>query len=278
MVDVNGDGLPDVVGFANDGVYVSENTGAGLGAPTRWVAAFGAGQGWYGTTAFAGGSMGFSRYGALINSTYSLPRTLADVNGDGLPDVVGFANDGTYVSFNTGTSFGSPGQATASYGANGWADENTYPRMLVDVKGTGFAGIVGFASTGVYASPGIANVLPDLVSSVVNGLGATTTISYVPATNGSVVTKGTGTAFPMLDLVAPLYVVSRVDSTNGVGGVHSATYHYSGGRLDIHGRGFLGFAQNSATDLRRTSCKPRRIVRITRISAWSVLRRRRLVH
>ena len=62
-------------------------------------------------------------------------------------------------------------------------------------------------------------------------------------------TRGTSTAFPTINLVGPLYVVSRVDATNGVGGNYSSTYTYSGGRLDTRGRGFLGFAQTSTTDL-----------------------------
>ena len=33
------------------------------------------------------------------------PRMMADVNGDGRDDVVGFGNAGTYVSTSTGTSF-----------------------------------------------------------------------------------------------------------------------------------------------------------------------------
>jgi hypothetical protein len=82
-----------------------------------------------------------------------------------------------------------------------------------------------------------------------SGLGATTTISYTPATNKSVVTKGTGTTFPTFDLVAPLYLVSRVDTSNGVAGTYSSSYSYSGGRIDIRGRGFLGFRQTSTTDV-----------------------------
>jgi hypothetical protein len=88
-----------------------------------------------------------------------------------------------------------------------------------------------------------------LVSSVTNGLGVTTTVSYVPGTNKSVVTKGTGTTFPTMDLVGPINVVSRVGASNGVGGTYSSTYSYSGGRLDTRGRGFLGFQQTSTKDL-----------------------------
>jgi len=173
---------------------------------------------------------------------------LVDANGDGLPDIVGFAASAVYVSLNTGTSFGARQEWISGYGVNGgWKD---YPRSVVDISGNNFSGIVGFAASGVYVSTNTAaSLLPDLVSSVVGGLGATTSISYVPGTNSSVVTKGTGTVFPTLDLVAPIYVVSQVSTSNGIGGTYSSAYSYSGGRIDTRGRGFLGFAQTSVKDL-----------------------------
>jgi hypothetical protein len=174
-----------------------------------------------------------------------------DANGDGLADVVGFAQDGVVVAYSTGTSF-APWVAwinAYTVGSGGWTDQNTYPRMVLDVSRTGFPGIVGFGQNGVYVSTNTASSLPDLVSSITTGLAATTTISYLPATNKSVVAKGTGTAFPTLDLVGPFYVVSRVDASNGAGGTYSSSYTYAGNRADTRGRGLLGFAQTTVKDL-----------------------------
>src|SRR6185369_1403917 len=86
LIDVNGDGLPDVVGFANEGVYVALNTGTAFGPSTQWSPSYGVSGGW------------------SDSNTY--PRQLIDVNGDGFPDVVGFASGGVYVALNTGTAFG----------------------------------------------------------------------------------------------------------------------------------------------------------------------------
>ncbi|MDF0584144.1 FG-GAP-like repeat-containing protein [Bradyrhizobium yuanmingense] len=228
LVDVNGDGLPDVVGFAGAGVYVSLNTGVAFAPIQLWVGNFGINDGW--------------------SSNENYPRMLADVNGDGLPDVVGFAASAVYVSLNFGTGFTAAQQWVPGYGiSGGWSN---YPRTVIDLNGNSFAGIVGFAGSGVYVSTNTAaSLLPDLISSIVSGLGATTSISYVPGTNSSVVTKGAGTVFPTLDLVAPIYVVSQVSTSNGIGGTYSSAYSYSGGRVDTRGRGFLGFAQTSVKDL-----------------------------
>lgn len=128
LVDVNGDGKADVVGFAGDGVHVALSTGSAFGASSRWVAGFGERDGW---------------------RVQAHPRTLADVTGDGRPDVVGFGSDGVYVSVNTGKSFSAP---TRWYGGfhpgSGWSVEQT-PRWIADVNGDGKADVVGIARGGV---------------------------------------------------------------------------------------------------------------------------------
>lgn len=85
--DVNGDGKADVVGFGNDGVYVSLSLGgSSFKPPELWVPA-------YGYSAEAGG------WRVDIH-----PRFLADVNGDGKADIVGFGDAGVYVSLASNTS------------------------------------------------------------------------------------------------------------------------------------------------------------------------------
>jgi hypothetical protein len=231
LVDVNGDGLPDVVGFGSEGVRVALNTGTSFLTDQPWLASFNYNAGW--------------------TDNNVLPRLLADMNGDGLPDIVGFAAGGVRVALNTGTSFASDQPWSSSFGANaGWNDNNKFTRMVVDVQGNGLPAVLGFGSGGVRVSLNTATgPLADLVSSVVSGLGATTTISYAPGTNSSVVAKDPGTTFPMLDLTAPIYVVSQVSTSNGIGGAYSSAYYYRGARVDTRGRGFLGFSATSVRDL-----------------------------
>jgi len=136
VADVNGDGLADVVGFANAGVYVSLSTGTSFGSPTRWIASY-----------------GYSAGGWTSQDKY--PRCVADVNGDGKADVVGFANGGVYVSLSTGSSFAAPELWIRGFGVNagGWASQGQYPRLVADVTGDGRADIVGFGNGGVYVAP-----------------------------------------------------------------------------------------------------------------------------
>ena len=73
---MNGDGMADIVGFGSAGVYVSLATGNGhFAAPTFELAAFAPGAG-----------------GWSSDDLYK--RELADVNGDGRADIVGFASAG----------------------------------------------------------------------------------------------------------------------------------------------------------------------------------------
>jgi Domain of unknown function (DUF4394)/FG-GAP-like repeat len=139
LADVNGDHMADIVGFGADGVFVSLATGGGdFAAPTFELATFGASAG---------------RGGWTSQDLY--PRTLADVNADGMADIVGFGSaDGIVVSLATGGGhFASPTSQLSVFGPNnGWSSDTTYPRQLADINGNGSADIVGFAANGVWTA------------------------------------------------------------------------------------------------------------------------------
>src|SRR5262249_46183277 len=73
------------------------------------------------------------------------PRSLADVNGDGKLDLVGFRLD-AQVSLATGTGFAAPTRWSPDYGI-GWTART--PRVLADVNGDGLADVVGFGRSGM---------------------------------------------------------------------------------------------------------------------------------
>lgn len=137
LADVNGDGMADIIGFSSTGVVVSLATGGGqFAAPTFQLGEFGA---------VAGGWASQDQF----------PRVLADVNGDGMADIVGFSSSGVVVSLATGGGqFAAPAFERAQFGTavGGWTSNGQYPRMLADVNGDGMADIVGFSSTGVVVS------------------------------------------------------------------------------------------------------------------------------
>jgi len=127
--DVNGDGLPDIIGFADVGVLVSLNTGSGFETPKKWNHNFGS--------------------NVWINSRYI--RTLSDVNGDGLPDIVGFGERAMYVALNKGNGFATWEEWSSEFAANAW-NLDRHVRMLSDFNGDGLDDIIGFKDKSVYVA------------------------------------------------------------------------------------------------------------------------------
>jgi phospholipase C len=82
VVDLTGDGRADIVGFGDAGVWTALNNGDGtFRAPQFVLAEFGFERGW---------------------RVAQHPRVMADVTGDGLPDIVAFGDDGLWRALNNG--------------------------------------------------------------------------------------------------------------------------------------------------------------------------------
>uniref|UniRef100_A0A7S4RQ14 Uncharacterized protein n=1 Tax=Ditylum brightwellii TaxID=49249 RepID=A0A7S4RQ14_9STRA len=73
-----------VTALGDEDVSAPSNNGDSFDAPTKWLGRLGYNSGW---------------------RVDKHPRFLSDVNGDGLPDVVGFGDDGVMVALNNGDSF-----------------------------------------------------------------------------------------------------------------------------------------------------------------------------
>ncbi len=128
VADVNGDGMADIIGFGYTGISIALSNGSGFDPATLWLADFGYNQGW--------------------RKNRSL-RILADVNGDGNTDIVGFGNNGVSVALSNGNSFVNAARWVNDFGYNqGWRN-NKGLRFMSDVNGDGKSDIVGFGNNGV---------------------------------------------------------------------------------------------------------------------------------
>lgn len=135
LADVTGDGLPDVVGFGENNVFVSCNNGDGTFLPPRPVInnnfCIGAGE-WQ-----------------ISNH----PRVVADLTGDGKADILGFGESAVWVSLNNGQgSFGPASLVVNNFScAQGWRVDR-HPRFVADLTGNKCGDIIGFADDGVRVS------------------------------------------------------------------------------------------------------------------------------
>ncbi|MEV0374909.1 FG-GAP-like repeat-containing protein [Streptomyces sp. NPDC050636] len=136
LVRTTGDGALDIVGFGPQGVVVSRGRGDGTFEPPKLVLNdFGLAQGW---------------------TSGKHLRFLADVTGDGNPDIVGFGDEGVWVSHSRGGGQFEQAQLVChGFGYNedagGWRVDR-HPRFLADVTGDGRVDIVGFGGPGVYVA------------------------------------------------------------------------------------------------------------------------------
>ncbi|MEO0346240.1 MAG: hypothetical protein AAF229_08265 [Pseudomonadota bacterium] len=134
LANVAGNAALDIVEFADDGVRIAVNDGAGnfsvLCPDAPCTADYGVAQGYADFPTF--------------------PRYLSDVDRDGRDDIVAFSNNGVKIGRATGSGFvdANPGGfAIEDYGRDrgGWLAAN--PRILLDVNGDGLDDIAGFGGS-----------------------------------------------------------------------------------------------------------------------------------
>jgi hypothetical protein len=136
LVRTTADGPMDIVGFGPQGVAVSRGRGDGTFEPAKLVLNdFGTAQGW---------------------TPKKHLRFLADVTGDGTPDIVGFGDEGVWVSHGLGGGrFKQPQLVCRGFGysddAGAWRVDR-HPRFVGDITGEGRVDLVGFGGPGVFVA------------------------------------------------------------------------------------------------------------------------------
>ncbi|MBI2228362.1 MAG: VCBS repeat-containing protein [Deltaproteobacteria bacterium] len=167
---------------------------------------------------------------------------VADTNGDGKTDYV-YADGGNinvYVS--TGSTFSAPA-VWGTYSGSG-------TRQLGDFNGDRKEDYIQGNGNNIKVST-VNAPFPDLVTNITNPFGGTTAVTYKPLTDSTVYTKDTGAqaaVYPNVDLQHPLYVVSNLTASDGLGANYAYDYSYAGAKAHLLGRGGLGFRSMQEID------------------------------
>jgi hypothetical protein len=239
LADVNGDGSQDIVGFGEDGVWLSLATGDGnfQPEPALVISDLGFQQGWdpdlhIRTTADVNGDgmqdvVGFGEDGVWLSlsegnsfgtpqlvlqdfcwqtgwRTWDHKRLLADVNNDERDDIVGFGEDYVWLALSNGTGFDPIVAASDQFA---WGAESRYPRFVTDLNGDGFVDLLGLGPNGVTrALGGSAGFAPaqTVLRAMTVGKGWSSSASVYPRMIGDV--DGNG----MTDLVGFDYADIKV--------------------------------------------------------------------
>ena len=181
---------------------------------------------------------------------YSHPLEFSDVNGDGLDDMLiqgkAFLSNGS--SFSSDKSLGFCGKAFYKKDGSG-GDIYKYDTCgYADVNGDGKADFIK-------SSDGVITVnLSDfdkvkVVTKIVNSFGIDTTINYKPLTSNEVYQRDNIFYYPYKNIYTPELLVFSLTTDNAIGGQNTTTYKYGGAKVNVKGRGNLGFAWIEKKDL-----------------------------
>ncbi len=173
------------------------------------------------------------------SSTTGKGIVLGDFNGDGLTDI---AYESSATADNIYVLLARESDGSPFFDAKSWGIVPTWDAVRTAVGDFNGDGMMDVATrNGSTATITVARsrpLNPDLLASIQNGLGGSTTISYAPSTQY----QNSG------NLPLVIQTLSSVTVNDGNGTTATSQYTYQGGWFDFTSREFRGFNQVTATD------------------------------
>jgi RHS repeat-associated protein len=167
--------------------------------------------------------------------------SVADINNDGLSDLVLIGNSNVTVWFNIGND---TFKAPVVFEGTPTFVEGTSAFRFADLNGDGFRDLLVTDETSAnrYQYIDFNNgVHPNLLAKITNGLGMETTITYKSSTEDYLADRNKGVPWVTV-LPFPVQVVGRVDvKDNNSGAVYTTEYAYRDGYYDGIEKEFRGF-------------------------------------
>ncbi|MBV7531424.1 FG-GAP-like repeat-containing protein [Chitinophaga sp. sic0106] len=243
VADFNNDGLTDLLTFNGQAytMYFSNGKGFAAGQPLS---------------------------GMNLNST---TNWISDFNGDGTMDIYAFNGTLATVYYNyCGKFYPQPTRPPTVQTGYAW---------LGDFNGDGVADIFTANNNTIYfggdqnsGTVQTSNQVPDLVTSINNGINGTYQFQHTPMTSSAVYSQGgnnnalvdglylqnrynstvlsatQSSLYPYVSTQSSSYLVQRYVLSDGMGNNYPYNFKYSGSLTDMQAYGWLGFSQVQETD------------------------------
>lgn len=231
--DSNGDGLTDLF-------YVLDN-----GA--QWMIGLSTGTGFNNVAT-----------GVIADTTSGLDAVVADYDGSGRQTAIVHSTDGNWYAvgslYNGGNAF-VVNKSTVSAPYPSSYVQGTLRIGNIEANGMDdlVYGVLNPNNGNVRWDFSLHKGLPwaaDTVTDITDGFGNFCNFHYESLTNGApFYTEGSSAQNPTRDIQPAMQVVSDYEESAGTGSANKYTFTYSGAQTDLQGRGFLGFASRTITDV-----------------------------
>lgn len=264
LIDMDGDGLEDLLVYNGDGYGGSSESGGSSFGVFQYYP--GRGDGYFGDNECVPTPAGLvctcsqaqpvTMSGApdIGNPPHNvIPYYIHDVTGDGLADLIvpDAGSGGSLIVYPNldGTRFGNPQLIPLDT----VTDFNVVTSQVTfaDINGTGVDDIVVITDSVIHYFDLYQGGRPFLLTGISNGLGATTTISYDSAAKLAVEAAAAGAPWSSRSPQSSS-VVTTIETTNGLaGGTHAidttTTFAYKNPVYDLREHTFLGFQEVQST-------------------------------
>ena len=280
FVDVNGDGLTDVMSIQQNGIHLLTNTGSGVfsnstvGYTSLYDIHFGdynadgktdmlmtgySGMPWDRWQLHLSDGTGDYNHVKYLNNMPQLSNTQVfptDINGDGFDDFYTIGKTAGVSSTIVPIVYMNDGNGSfyrQSTGVSAYPLSNSY-YYLGDFNGDGKTDLLSTAdwensSRNGYDVFRMPENNTNLLSTITDGLGNQTSITYKYMSDTTVHVRGRGTDYPLISMGSSWPVVSAVTTPDGIGGTDTISYRYKNAMLHRDGRGVLGFEYFIKKDL-----------------------------